>query len=120
MTWLYIDAPRSYSGYIRELLFGIYEYFSISLLTRTLFAPYRHDAVDISKLPFSYWGRAIAENVVSRSVGFILRSFVISTGTVVLVSVGIGSILFLLGWFLLPFLLVSSIVYGLTLLAGGV
>lgn len=118
ITWLYIDAPKTYFGYIQELIFALFEYFSISLLTKTLIAPYRHDSVAISQLPLSQWGQAIVTNFASRAIGFVVRSFVIGVGLLTIVIVGIGSVIFTIAWYLLPILLVASIVYGLTIFFG--
>ena len=87
-------------------------------MTKTLFAPYRHDAVDMNRLPIRFWGQAMLNNLVSRSVGFVLRLGVIMAGVVSIVVVGIGSIIFTVMWFCLPVLLLASIIYGIVLLAG--
>lgn len=119
IEWLYLDAPKSYFGYIGQIIFGLYEYFSIELLAKTLLAPYRHDTVDLRRLPIRFWAQAIGSNLVSRGIGFILRFFVISAGFLTIAVCGIASVLFLLLWYILPLLLIMSVVYGAQLVFSG-
>lgn len=120
LQWVYRDAPSAYMSYIQDTLFGIYSYFSIDLLSKTLFSPWRHDSVDMSRLPIRYWGQAIGANLISRSIGFVVRSGVIVSGCVFIFVTGIGSVIFIMSWYLLPIIMAASLMYGFMLIVQGV
>lgn len=88
----------------------------MSLMLKTLIAPYRHDSIALTRLPVRLWGQAITANVVSRSIGLVLRGGVIVTGLLTELFTALGSVVFLIAWYLLPLLLVGSVFYGLFLL----
>lgn len=120
IEWLYSDAPQRFFVFLKELTLAVYNYFSISLLASTLINPWRHDTVDLQRLPIRMWGQAIINNVVSRFIGLTLRLSVIFAGMVALGIIMIGSLLFMLAWYGLPLLLIASMVYGATLMIGGI
>ena len=119
VQWLYFDAPRAHTVFFRDLLTALYNYFSISLLTQTLLDPWRHDAVDMSRLPLAEWGRAMANNFVSRFIGFMLRLAVIMTGLITLFITFIIAAIYTLAWYALPLLLILSFFYGIAIMLGG-
>ena len=119
VQWLYLDAPSAYFGYIQDIVFGLYKYFSIDLLTKTLFSPWRHDAVDMSRLPIRFWGQAIAANLISRTIGFFVRAGVIVSGCLFIFVTSIGAVIFIISWYLLPVLMIVSVIYGISLIVQG-
>ena len=119
IEWVYIDAPRIFIETFRQFIISLNRYFSINLLITTLFDPWRHDATDISRLPIRYWAQAIISNGVSRLIGFTVRFFVILIGVIGIGLTGIAGGLFLLAWYILPVLMVVSVVFGFYLISGG-
>ncbi len=117
--WFYLEAPRLYWRFIAQLTRALYEYFSISRHFFTLFEPWRHDAVSLSRLPLNMWGRALLNNFVSRMIGFILRSGVIILGAVTIAVADLLLVLGLIAWLGLPVILTAQIIYGLILIGGG-
>lgn len=118
IQWLYLDAPESYWRTLRDLLLGLANYFSISLLASTLLAPWRHDAVDITRLPMNLWFQAIISNVVSRLIGLVVRGSTLFIGGLIIAGVTVAGVLIVACWYLLPILLISSIVYGIVIIGG--
>lgn len=119
LRWFLVDAPRIFLHNGLSLATGFGSYFSISFLITTLFDPWRHDAVDMSRLPVRYWSQAILNNITSRFIGFTMRSATILVGVCAIGVSYIGTLLFVLGWYALPLLLVASMFYGLQLVLRG-
>ena len=116
VEWFFLKAPAYYLRTMREVSLGLYHYFSIPFLFMSLFAPWRHDAVPLQEVPASLWGQVIIGNVVSRLIGFSVRIATIIAGLTALFVWNIGSIFFLLAWYGLPLLMITSIIYGTRLL----
>lgn len=119
LQWIYVDAPRTYIGYLSRTFATVYEYFSINFLLKTLFEPWRHDAVSLVNLPLNLWFQAFVQNLISRTIGLIVRTITILSGIGFLFVFVLGSALFLIAWYLLPLLMIFSIMYGFQLLLGG-
>ena len=86
--------------------------FSVPILLRTLFAPWRR----IMTYPGAGLGervRALGDNLVSRAVGFTVRIFVLVTVSVLLLLVGIAGIIEIALWPLAPLGVVVAIVKGI-------
>ena len=93
----------------------ILEFFSVTDLLKTLFAPFRQDSIDTKRAPLGLKLQALGGNVVSRVLGFLIRLALILAGLVItLLNTVIGVILVLV-WPLLPF---APLVTGLLILLG--
>ncbi len=118
LQWLYFDAPASFWDWRRRLSAALLSFFSVSLLSKTLFDPWRHDQVDVSRLPLKDRLQAIGNNFISRFIGFTLRVWVIGIGFFLVAGIAFATFIFTLAWYILPVLLLVSIGYGLKLLVG--
>jgi hypothetical protein len=116
VEWFLLRAPASYLRLMRDVTLGLYNYFSIPFLFMSLFAPWRHDTVSLQNVSANLWGQVIIGNIVSRTIGFIVRLTTIMAGLIALLVWNIGSIFFLLSWYGLPIVMISSIIYGVRLL----
>jgi len=118
-AWYYSGAIKSLLNIWKNFIIFVREYYSIPLLLRTLVAPWRRDITrrprgfDIKKL-----FEALSFNLISRSIGFFMRSMTIIIGSVCLLGVIILGALALIIWLILPVVLLFLIVIGLLLLAG--
>lgn len=99
---------------IRARMAMWFEVFSIDILLRTLFAPWKQ-IVTVTHtdqaLPDKF--RAMVDNIISRLVGFSIRSIVMTIGLFVVCGVTIASVAFAMVWPLLPLLPALLIVFGL-------
>ncbi len=116
IQWLLLDAPATYLRYGKEVTLALYQYFSMSLLGRTLFDPWRHDAIAMDRLPIRYWFQAILSNTTSRTIGFVIRFVTILSGLSAIFIWNLGLFIFLIAWYTLPILLIISVLYGFKLL----
>ncbi len=80
-----------------------YEYFSIGLLLRTMFSPWRQIiARPTNADPIQAKLSAVVDNIVSRCVGFSVRLFVIFAGIITIAFVVIVNLFIFILWPLLP------------------
>lgn len=86
-------------------------FFSIADLLRTLFAPFRQDAMNVSGAPIGVRLQAIGGNIISRVFGLIIRSTLIILGLLLMV---LNFLVALVGTVLWPLLPLTPIV-GITL-----
>lgn len=112
--WHFFDMPRNILVIWRDFLKFYLDYFSIPLLIKTFFSHWR-------KYKWSYGrgfdpGRyleAFISNLISRTIGAFLRSFLILIGILTeIFIIFMGAMVFLL-WIILPALLMGGLIFGL-------
>lgn len=80
----------------------ILHFFSIADMLKTLFSPFRQDAIDTKRAPLGVKLQAFGGNIISRIFGFIIRSLLIVIGAGILVLNGIVSVAAVALWPLVP------------------
>ncbi|MCC6290465.1 hypothetical protein IT398_00045 [Candidatus Nomurabacteria bacterium] len=117
LVWHYTVAWGDLSRIYRDFLWFIYHFFSLPVLLKTLFSPWR-------RLGEAYPGRfnlseifaSFFINTFMRLIGFLIRFLLVVFGTFVLfISMLIGFAVFIV-WFALPFIVVASLLLGIKLL----
>lgn len=106
IRWYFFDAPKGILIAWRNFLLWAANTFSLGLMTRTLFSPWRRTVFMYKKgngLNVGYLVDSIIFTNFSRVVGFLVRSVMIITGVVWLLLVFIFGFFMFLGWFLIPF-----------------
>jgi CHASE2 domain-containing sensor protein len=88
----------------------------MSALLRTWFAPFKQTYVGSVKGSIGEHFRAAIDGLISRVIGFIVRSFLLLTGVVCSLLVFVSGLLFMVAWACTPLLPAISLV----LLAMGV
>jgi len=100
-----------------NFMWFITHFFSIPLLLRTLFSPWKRMTDDEKPHSIEAYMEAFVMNVMSRIFGAIIRTTIIFVGMLALclgvVALGAG----LVFWLFAPFILVYSFFYGIALLA---
>ena len=87
---------------VSEQIFQLQDTFSLSLLIRTLFSPFRQISVGSVGGPLGVQIQAWFDRVISRFIGAMVRTFMILAGVVVItLSLLVGMIRLVL-WLLLP------------------
>ncbi len=117
LSWYYKDAPMGIIGVWRNFILFIANYFSIFLLFKTLFSPWKRISESYGRgFDIGRFFSALFLNLLSRSIGFIIRITVITIGIVaefIILAVGIASLAL---WFFLPIILIWAIIQGIMLL----
>ena len=115
--WYYGEAVKDLLMKWKNFVIFSLEYFSIPLLLKTLFAPWKRDitrkprGLDLKKL-FEY----ITFNLISRSIGFIIRFLTICVGILFFFFVAIAGAMFFIIWIFLPLIFIGLLILAIILL----
>lgn len=105
LSWWYGAGWRDQTKLVSDRLAGALDRYSISLLLRSLFSPFRQiSAGSVTSGPLDARFRAWMDKLISRFIGAFVRSILIITGTILLVLEIIVGIARLILWPFLPLL----------------
>ena len=117
LTWWYGDGLAAKAQLLKAKLDNSADFFSIKILVRTLFSPYRQISAAKVSGPINQLLQAFFDQLVSRLIGFILRTLVIWFGLVVIALQLLLDFFVLILWLVMPFLPIAGVVLWLV---GGV
>ena len=104
LNWWYIDGWKDFLYRTGSRLANLADFFSIGLLIKTFFAPFRQiSAATASHAPLDVKFRMWLDRLVSRVVGAFVRFFIIIAGLICLLLAAIFSLIFIILWPLAPF-----------------
>lgn len=115
--WYYGEAVRNVLNAWRNFIIFALNYFSIPLLLKTLFAPWKRDitrkprGLDIKKF-LDY----LAFNLISRGLGFLVRLVTILVGIVFLILVAVAGTIFFVLWLVMPLVLLGLLIFAAVLI----
>lgn len=95
---------------LREKLMGTLDYFSIDLLLRTFFSPFRQISAGQVRGPIGVQMRAFFDRLISRVIGAMIRLTMIIFGIVAITLYAVIGGVLVAVWGLIPFLPVLGIV----------
>lgn len=109
-SWWYSAGWADEARRVRERIASAADYFSIGLLAKTLFSPFRQISAGRVQGPLGVKWRAFVDRLISRCIGAIVRSVMIIIGVVwIAIVTSIGSIT-LVFWLIVPALPVVGII----------
>ncbi len=115
--WYYGEAVKDILVAWRNYLIFSTNYFSVPLLLRTLFAPWRKDITRKPKgLDFKKLFEYVAFNTISRGLGCFVRFTTIIMGVCFLFFVFLCGTLFFILWIFLPIIVLALLVFGIIFL----
>jgi len=104
LSWWYGKGWVSRVHMINSRLKISVDTFSIGLLFKTLFNPFRQISADATGRSLSEKMRAFFDRLLSRVIGFIVRSFMICFGFIFIALQALFGIFILMAWLVLPLL----------------
>ena len=110
LRWWYGDGWRSRARLVAGRLEGVIDYFSVDLLIKTLFAPYRQISAGRVDGPLGVQFRAMIDKLFSRIIGAFIRLILLVVGGVTIGLTAAFGCVVLLGWSLVPLLPVVGVV----------
>ena len=111
--WQFFEMPRNILKAWRNFLLFNLNYFSIPLLLKTFFSLWRRYKWSYGKgFDIKRYLEAFFSNLISRTLGAILRSFLIFIGLLAEIFIIFAGIIIFLGWFVLPVLLIGGLIFG--------
>lgn len=102
LGWWYSAGWRARAIVVRQRLARAFDFFSIDLLVKTWFAPFRQISAGKVSGPIGAQLRAWADRMISRIIGGIVRTFVIISGAVWLLVLAVIGVVELGVWLLIP------------------
>ena len=104
-SWWYLDGYKLFASKLWTKLGDTADFYSIVALLKTLFAPYRQIAASTIGSSLDAKILAFFDRLVSRLVGGVTRTLIIIFGVIILFLQLIFSIIGLIIWPLLPFII---------------
>jgi hypothetical protein len=116
LSWQFLEMPGNILRAWRAFLKFNLNYFSIPQLFKTFFSHWRQYKWSYGRgFDISRYLEALFSNLISRTLGAILRSFLILIGLFIeILIVFLGIIAFLL-WIIFPLILIRGLILGLNL-----
>ena len=104
LGWWYGPGWQQAARRVSVRLAGTADFFSIGLLLRTLFAPFRQISAGSVRGSLSVVLHAWLDKLISRLIGAMVRSAMIVTGVLILALQGLVGGLLIIGWLFVPLL----------------
>ncbi|MDP3996470.1 MAG: hypothetical protein Q8P86_02130 [bacterium] len=108
-VWHYGGAFRDIFRIETNIMWFLYNFFSLSILFKTFFSPWRR--LSENKNEDAFWQRIII-NTIMRLVGFLARLVTVISGLFIILIAFIVSVAFYVIWFLLPAIVVVLLIGG--------
>jgi hypothetical protein len=113
VSWWYGAGWRQRVSFAGDQLASVYDYFSVDLLLRTMFSPFRQISAGSVKGPIGVQLRAWFDQLISRTIGFFVRTLIIMVGSITLFLTACLQIIFVVLWALVPLAPIAGIVMAL-------
>ena len=102
ISWWYGRGWRGQVLRVRDQLKATADFFSIGQLLSTLFSPFRQISAGKTNGSITVVVRAFFDQLISRIIGAIVRSFTIIFGIIAIAAQSIYQLIILIFWLLLP------------------
>lgn len=104
LRWWYTDGWARKARGVQARIDGALDYFSINLLFKTLFSPFRQISAGRVDGPLNIKLRAFVDRLFSRVIGAVVRTLIIFIGLITILLVVVIGLVWLLVWSLMPLL----------------
>jgi len=117
LDWQFLEMPGNFIAGWRNFLKFNLNYFSIPLLIKSFFSPWRRYSMHYGRgFDIKNFFETLFSNLIFRILGAIMRSFLIIIGLLVEVFIiFVGAVLFA-GWILLPAISILGLFFGFKIL----
>lgn len=109
LGWWYGAGWRERARMIIERLAKAYDFFSLDLLIKTLFAPFRQISAGKVRGGLEVQLRAFFDRLLSRCIGAIVRTFMLVVGAVWITILAITGLVEAVLWLFIPALPVAGV-----------
>jgi len=116
LRWQFGVAPAWLARTMWNLELALLQFFSVSMMLRTLFSHWHKDFVPYQRGSFSQMFLSFAWNQISRAIGFVVRSSVLGAWLLVQIPYVIIALGVWAAFIAAPFAIVAGFVFGFRLL----
>lgn len=102
LRWWYGDGLRGRVRMIANRLDGTLDYFSIDLLIKTLFSPFRQISAGRVDGPLGVQMRAMIDKLFSRVIGALVRLMILIFGGITIAVQVLLGVVLIIAWAILP------------------
>ena len=117
--WWYSRGLKDFFVYLKAVMLKITDIFSVKLLLRTYFSPWKRDITSTEGLPLNQVIQMLLFNLVSRFIGFIIKSFILLIYLMVMVVFFAFALALIFIWLFLPLISILGIIIGIGLIISG-
>jgi hypothetical protein len=110
LSWWYGPGWRERVLIMRENVDSTMDYFSIGLLLKTLFSPFRQISAGKVSGPLAVQMRAFFDRLISRVIGGMIRSVMVVVGIVAIIVTGLIGCIGLIAWAFVPLLPIVGVI----------
>ncbi|MCX6808854.1 MAG: hypothetical protein NTW50_04280 [Candidatus Berkelbacteria bacterium] len=115
-VWWYHDLAVALFANLSYYFRYLTDLFSVSICLRTLFSVWKRDRISYDGLSLQEMMSAWVLNLVSRFIGFVIKTTVLIIFLIALIIYLVVAVLLIICWFTFPLLIIASLVYGLKLI----
>jgi len=113
LAWYFFDVPKNIIKAWRNFLLFNLDYFSVPLLLKTLFSPWRRYEMPYGKgFDIGRFFEAFFSNLLFRIMGAMIRIGLIIIGIFMEILLLIGGAIVFLGWLTSPVILIYGLILG--------
>lgn len=102
IKWWFVEHPKYFWRVTKASTRKTLVFFSVPVLIGTLFAPWKRDLQRTSNLPLDLAVRRVMDNIISRLVGFVVRSVTIIVALGAVAGCFLGGVIAMIFWTGLP------------------
>lgn len=115
--WHFIEMPKEIVRAWKNFFLFNLNYFSIFLLLKTLFFPWRKYSCSYGRgFDFNRYIEAFLSNLIFRILGAVIRSVLIFVGLLTQIFIVLVGAIVLISWLLLPAFLIAGLIFGFIVL----
>lgn len=114
LSWWYTDGWKGQFRAVQAHLAKTLDYFSIDLLLKTFFSPFRQISAGKVRGPLGVQMRAFFDNLISRWIGSMVRGTIIVIGSIWIVISAVLYSVFALLWAVVPLLPIVGVYLAMT------
>lgn len=112
LIWHFYDMPKFLLGVWRNYIMFALNYFSIPILLKSLFAPWRRYRWKYPKIvEIGEFLNTLVSNTFSRFLGAIMRVILIIVGIIFLIFVIFVGLIAIIFWILIPFFIILGLYF---------
>lgn len=115
IRWHYGRGVAEGIAIYKDVVWFLYNFFSISVLLRTFFSPWERLGEEYVKKPGIHPGEyfsTLTVNTIMRGVGILLRTGIIIAGLIAVAVASVAGVAVFIGWIGLPLIIVSLVALG--------
>jgi hypothetical protein len=114
--WWYSKGIRDFFIYLKAIFLKITDIFSVKLLLRTFFSPWKRDITSMEGLPLNQMIQVIVFNLISRIIGALIKTIILFIYLIALSVFFAVSISLVLIWLFLPLISILGLIMGIGLI----